>query len=398
MSYFSAMICFRRAFCLMVLLGSGTAHAQIRAIVHPDTTVGNFFGAAVALDGNRALVGATGESVCGPNAGAAYLFERDTTGVFLEAGQLVPNDCAPGDLFGRAVAVSGDRALVAAGGEVVDPHRPNAVYVFERDSTGTWQQAAKWTGATEQPQGVFAASIALDGDRALVTTGGDPARRAYGGVAYVYEREADGQWQQTARLSGSGGTSAGIFGTHGALDGERALVTASPYDERGTGTVYIFEREEGGSWHETARIGDVEGFRVRADLDGDRLLIGHSRAGPQRSGVGVFYHRTSAGKWRRGATLVPSVPYRDGGFGAAVSLDGDRALVVGYSEQIGLEFNIDRVVYAFAYTSEAGWQQQQVVDVGEWSFGTALDQAGRVAIIGRASDDEAGSAYVVDLL
>ncbi len=160
----------------------------------------------------------------------------------------------------------------------------------------------------------------------------------------------------------------------------------------------MVERDDEGGWHETARLGGVESFRVHADLDGDRLLVGHSRSGPQASGEALFYHRTNEGKWRRVATLVPSVPYRDGAFGAAVSLDGDRALVVGYSEQIGLEFNIDRVVYAFAYTPEAGWLQQQVVDVGEWSFGTALDQAGRVAIIGRASDAEVGSAYVVDLL
>ena len=384
--------------CAALFLSAAPTHAQIRALAHPDTTVGNFFGAAVALGGDRALVGATGEAACGPNAGAAYVFDRDTSGVFVETARLVPDDCAAGDLFGRAVALSGDRALVAAGGEVVDPHRPNAAYLFERDSTGAWHQAAKWAGTPGQDEGAFATSLALDGDRALVTTGGDRARGGYGGVAYVYERDRNGLWHQTARLSGSGGTSAGIFGTHSALSGGRALVTASPYDDRGTGTVYVFDRTPDGVWTETARLGGIESPRVYADLDGDRLLVGTPRAGPQASGEARFYHRKNDGTWRRIATLVPSVPYRDGGFGTAVSLDGDRALVVGYSEQIGLEFNIDRVVYAFAYTSEAGWQQQQVVDVGEWSFGTALDQAGRVAIIGRASDAEAGSAYVVDLL
>lgn len=92
------------------------------------------------------------------------------------------------------------------------------------------------------------------------------------------------------------------------------------------------------------------------------------------------------------------MPYRDGGFGSAVTLDGDRALVVGYSEQIGRETNIDRVVYAFAYTPEAGWVQQQVLDVGAWAFGAAVAQAGRRALVGHASDDEPGVAYLVDLL
>ena len=386
-------------FALAALCLSGVAHAQIRALAHADTTAGNHFGAAVALDrdGGRVLVGATGEAACGANAGAAYVFERDTTGVFVEAARLAPADCEPGDFFGRAVALSGDRALVASGGEVVDPRRPNAAYVFERDSTGTWREVTKLIGEPGQTEGVFARSVALDGDRALVTTGGDPARRAYGGAAYLFERDGAGRWQRTARLEGSGGTAAGIFGSAADLDGDRALVTASPYDPKGTGTVYVFERDSAGTWNEAAQIGGVESFEVHADLDGDRLLVGHSRSGPNRSGTAVFYHRTGAGKWRRIATLLPSVPYRDGSFGTAVTLDGDRALVVGYSEQIGLEFNIDRVVYAFAYLPEAGWVQQQVMDVGEWAFGSAVDQAGRAAVIGSASEGRPGAAYLVEL-
>lgn len=392
---------FRLALSLAALaLPALTAHAQIRTIAHADTTVGNHFGAAVALDAQhgRAVIGATGEARCGVNAGAAYVFERDSAGVFAEAARLEPDDCASGDLFGRAVALSGDRALVAAGGEVVDPHRPNRAYVFERDDTGVWQQVATLAAGAGHDEGVFAASIALDGDRALVTTAGDPAQKAYGGAAYVFERDAAGTWRQTARLVGSAGTQAGIFGSHARLDGDRAIITASPYDNEGTGSVYIFERDPSGDWQETARLGGIKSFTVRADLDGDRLLVGHSRAGPNRSGLAVFYHRTDAGQWRRVATLVPSVPYHNGSFGDAVSLDGDRALVVGYSEQIGLGYNVDRVVYSFAYTPQAGWAQQQVVDVGAWAFGAALDQAGRMAIIGQASDAQPGAAYLVELL
>ena len=388
-----------RTLILLALCAPGVAQAQIRALAHADTTAGDFFGAAVSLDADqrRVLVGATGEAACGANAGAAYVFERDTTGVFVEAVRLAPADCAAGDFFGRAVALSGDRALIAAGGEVVDPHRPNAAYVFERDSTGAWNEVAKLTAESGQTEGVFARSVALDGDRALVTTGGDPARRAYGGAAYIFERTSDGSWKQAARLTASGGTASGIFGSAGDLDGDRALVTASPYAPDGTGTIYLFERDGAGVWAEAGRIGGVESFEVHADLDGDRLLVGHSRSGPNRSGTAVFYHRNGDGRWRRIATLLPSVPYRDGSFGTAVTLDGDRALVVGYSEQIGLEVNIDRVVYAFAYLPDAGWVQQQVLDVGEWAFGGAVDQAGRAAIIGSAAEGRPGAAYLVDL-
>ncbi len=382
----------------VLALSAPSSHAQIRALAHAGTA-GNHFGAAVALsaDGRRAVVGATGEGLCGTRSGAAYVFERDTTGLWTEAARLAPADCKAGDLFGRAVALSGDRLLVAAGGEVTDPDRPNRAFVFERDTVGVWHETAALTAQPGHAEGSFATAIAFDGDRALVTTSGDPAQKAYGGAAYLFERDAAGAWQRAARLEGSSGPAAGIFGSHARLDGDRALVTASPYDRTGTGSVYVFERGARG-WRETAHLGGVESFVVRADLDGDRLLVGHSRGGPNRSGLAVFYHHTDEGQWRRVATLVSSVPYRDGAFGDAVSLDGDRALVVGYTEQLGLEVNIDRVVYAFAYTPDAGWVRQQVVDVGTWSFGAALDQAGRTAIIGQASDAQPGAAYLVELL
>ena len=41
----------------MMIGTASTAHAQIDKLPHPDTTSGNFFGVAVSIDGNRALVG-----------------------------------------------------------------------------------------------------------------------------------------------------------------------------------------------------------------------------------------------------------------------------------------------------------------------------------------------------
>src|SRR5439155_522097 len=44
----------------------------------PIPAAGDFFGAAVAADGDEVLVGAPLDSGAAPNAGAAYLFRRDT--------------------------------------------------------------------------------------------------------------------------------------------------------------------------------------------------------------------------------------------------------------------------------------------------------------------------------
>ena len=101
------------------------AQAQIFKIPHPDTTIGNAFGSSVSIDGDRALVGASAEKTCGPNSGAAYIFERDSTeGTWAQAARLTPRDCVIGDFFGRSLSISGNRAVIAASGSFPPPGFP----------------------------------------------------------------------------------------------------------------------------------------------------------------------------------------------------------------------------------------------------------------------------------
>ena len=154
------------------------AAGQIFKIPHPDTTIGNAFGASVDIDGDRVIVGASAENVCGPNSGAAYIFERDPEeNVWTQTARLTPHDCVEGDFFGRSLAIDGDRAVIAASGAFPSRDASNAAYVFERDpATGTWNEVAKISGDRQREEGSFAASVSLDGDRVLITTSGDPIR------------------------------------------------------------------------------------------------------------------------------------------------------------------------------------------------------------------------------
>ena len=391
---------------LALLVGGGRpALAQIFELPYADTTAGTFFGGAVAIDGDVAVVGASGESEEGENAGAAYVFERDPdTDRWHQAARLTPLDAKAGLFFGRSVSVSADRVLIAASGEFFSLETPNAAYVFERDeATGTWEQAAKLTprtsGHAASEEGAFAASVSLDGDRALVTTWGDALKGTYGGAAYLYRRDPkSGLWEQTARLEGSGSLRDGIFGGTGVLDGDRLAVAASTYFRRKPGLVYLFERDaETDVWRETQHLEGIDDFYIDLDLDGDRLLVGESKADGE-SGLAVLYRRDARGHWRRVEKLQPDSPYEHGGFGSAVALGGRYALVAGYDEQLGLSFNIDRVVYAFRYKPALGsWRQRQVLDVGEVAFGSAIDYDGKFAIVGQASDTRVSKAYIVRL-
>lgn len=388
---------------LSLVLMARPGVAQIDQLPHPDTTQGNFFGVAVSISENRALVGASSETTCDANGGAAYIFERDEkTSRWVEAARLVPRTCTPGEFFGRSVSLSGDRALVAASRALSElaTASPNAAYIFERDTSGTWQQTAKLNGDPDQEEGSFAASVSLDGDRALITTWGDPSGEAFGGAAYIFERNpATGTWEKVVRLTGSLDLRAGVFGGKGVLEGDYAVVASSTYFREQAGFIYIFERNPNtGKWKEAARFGGIDDFFISLDIEGDRILVGESKDGRKDTGAASLFQRDADGKWQKVATLLPPTPYSHGAFGSEVALAGNRALVAGYDEQLKMDINIDRVVFIYGYDEDTdSWHYQNIVDIGEVAFGTAVDLDGRVALIGRASPQEAGEAYIVHI-
>jgi hypothetical protein len=68
--------------------------------------------------------------------------------------------------------------------------------------------------------------------------------------------------------------------------------------------------------------------------------------------------------------------------------------VTGYDEQLGKDFNIDRVVYAFRRNDDGEWPQRRIIDIGRIGFGAAIDQNGPVAIISSVPETEEGAAYI----
>ena len=100
-----------------------------------------YFVSAVAIDGDLAVVGAC----CQSGPGKAYVFARNMGGpdAWGEVGRLIPDrPVASTFAFGLAIALSGDVALVADLGD--DLYSPGAVYVFERNASGSdaWEQTA----------------------------------------------------------------------------------------------------------------------------------------------------------------------------------------------------------------------------------------------------------------
>ena len=99
-----------------VYVREGGAWALEQKLFSPDAIGSSEFGTAVAIDGDRVLVGALGDDSAGlTNAGSAFVFVRGEAGWSFEA-KLVDSDAGAGDAFGGAVALSGTRRWSAPAG------------------------------------------------------------------------------------------------------------------------------------------------------------------------------------------------------------------------------------------------------------------------------------------
>ncbi|MFT4605818.1 MAG: hypothetical protein ACI9W4_002562 [Rhodothermales bacterium] len=386
------------------LLLVAPSRAQISRLSPADAAPGNFFGGAVAVDGDQILVGSTGFDACGASSGAAFLYELDVAGNWNLSAALKAGDCEPEEYFGRAVSIEGDVAVVTSFVPTPFAARSNAVYVFERqpdlswfgNSSGrrgdTWKQTARLTDPVPGDDGPFAASATVDGGRILVTSAGDTAAGRFGGTASIFVKNRMGRWVPGGSFKPPHDARYGVFGTSSDLDGSRAVISGSTYGLNSPGSAHVFE-ERNGSWELTSRIDGVDDYFIPLDLDADRLILGETREGQDHTGRAVIYE-VRDGAWKRIADLKPNSPYPSGGFGSAVALSGDVAAVVGFDEQLKLEFNIDRVVFVFHRDEDGIWVQSQVIDVGEVYFGSSLALDGHRAVVGKASEDAPGGVYV----
>ncbi len=335
----------------LISASRGSANAQqteIAKLLASDGDSLDHFGTAVSISGNRAVIGARGDQ--DPTAGGSvYVFERDPSGVWQEIAKVVGTSLGVGDGFGCAAAVFGDRMLVGAREHGAGSR--GSAFVLERESSGTWIEVAHLQASDAGTNDHFGASVSLFGDRAVVgAVNYDVPGEVDVGAVYVFERDAAGSWPEVAVLTGSDFRPYGPyhFGEGTSLYGGRLAVSC--YHGR---AVYVFERSAGGSWLESVRfhasqypLGEV------VSLVGDRLLVGapwFAHDGLVDAGMASIFERSSGGSWTHAATLVASDAEAYDDFGLSVALSPGRALITASGD------DPSGSVYEFELASDGTW-------------------------------------------
>lgn len=370
---------------------------------------GAYFGSAMDLDGDMMLAGAPGFDIGEDfNAGAAYLVSRNDQGEWNVGRRLVADHSHPYDLFGSSVALEGDLALVGAtgddnGGSCTGSSK-GAVFVHQR-SGNQWPLVQKleapdahcgalygyqmeledghlivagkqtsaggisrgklyaydWNGASfdlvqqiTDPNGAnyddFGTAIDLDGDRLAVGSPGDTSKPS--GKVTLLERAGPGSpWAITHTITTTSGNDGDLFGHDVALDGDVLAIGSQGEETFGywSGAVYM-HRWDGSAWALEEKLFPVDGdngdgnlFGLSVDVLGDAVIIGAPR--DERGGaynVGAAYLYQFDGSSWEGERLVRPDQGNNQNFGWEVTLDDEQLLVNAYTQGSGRVHVFDR--------------------------------------------------------
>jgi hypothetical protein len=282
-------------------------------------------GFAVAIDGDRVLIGAPGR-IGGGQAGVVYVFER-----IAGAWELRPNIEAPADgdqgNFGASVALIGDDALI--GRPYAGSSEEGAAYHYRFDGT-TWQptELVRPAGAPTR----FGTSVAMSD--AFFVVGAIDSGTGQPGRAYVYPRAGG----DPVPLAPAGVEAADGFGASVAISGNSVLVGA-PDDDNGrgvdAGAAYPFEHDGAGGWIEGAPIlpipndGIAFGTSVALGENGTRALVGAPLESTTASDAGAVYayERTLGDPWLEVTRIFAFDARASDHFGSSVALEGTSAVI-----------------------------------------------------------------------
>lgn len=317
------------------------------------------------------------------------------------------------DRFGRAVAISGDYAVVGADGEdnystsIVNTDNASitdggtsssagAAYIFKRDSsTGIWTQDAYLKAANADQDDSFAYSLAISGDYIIVGAYGesnstrtiintdnavstDNNSASGSGAAYIFKRDSStGNWSQDAYLKAANAGGTDNFGHSVSISGAYAIVGANLEDSTATS------------------IDNTD--------DPSMTDIG----GASSSGAAFIYKRdTSSGNWQQDAYLKAPNTGSNDQFGFSVAINGDYAIVGAYFEDNNVTsiINTDNPTITESGTindSGAAYIFKRDSSTGDWSldaylkasnagsgdqFGCSVAVSGDFAIVGAYSE------------
>jgi hypothetical protein len=370
-----------------VLNAQPTCVTKIAKLRASDISEGDYFGAAVAIEG-RDLFASAPRRLGAQSTGQVYRFAFDGTDW---QEQEILRSQNPSSAFGSALDLDGD--TIAIGAETTLGFDGSA-FVFTRSPTG-WVEQQELTPQNPPHQGFFGQAVALDGD--LLAVG----MLAYGkpfpdhaGSVFVFQRSGT-VWSQIQEIQSSRSTVGDQFGRSVALQGD-VLVVGSVQD-------LVFSFVFNGiqfveqQFFTSSNLVFEDGFGREVAMDGSFLVVGAPfndfGASLLNAGSAYVFRRTGS-QWVERAVLTARQKRAFEKFGQGVAIHGDYVLAGApdFLQGVAYKFQHEGTVW----THENKLRPRVVNDVGD-DFGIALDTDGVHIAVGRPAEGNplnSGSIFV----
>ncbi len=344
-----------------------------------------FFGQAVAAGPDVVAIGAPEATTSVRKSGVVTLYDAVTGARRMTIANPTATD---GDRFGGSLALSGARLLVSASGDDAGLRNTGAAYLFDT-ATGALASTLRVLGSRTEDR--FGAAVALSPGYALVSAPGlDAGSIGNSGGAYLFDA-ATGLLRHTfvnPTPASQDGT-----GTTVALS-DAYVAMGAPLDdagERNAGAVHVFDTVGGAFLRTIANpfAAAADEFGSSLAIGDDYLLIGAKGddTGATNSGAAYLYSLATGTLLQ---TFLNPDPASSDGFGSAVSLFGDLALIGAPFDDSGAT----NAGTAYLFDLISGQLLETYVNPNpgandRWGF--ALSLGNGAAVISAYLDDAAGT-------
>jgi FG-GAP repeat len=390
--------------------------ALLHTLVNPNPSAGEFFGWAVAISGNRIVVGANwdkgGTNVMGSAVGGAYIYELTGSVLTLPTITLTNPSPASTDLFGHAVAISGTRVVIGTPGDDTDGTDSGIAYVYDLASSTPSVPQFVFNNPSPATNEGFGVAVAISGTRVVVATPWDGTGATFAGSAYVFDLTSATPAVPVITLNNPSPAANDQFGYSVAISGTRLVVGANQDDTGATdaGSAYVYDLASATPDVPVVTLNNPspatgDNFGLSVAISGTRVAVGavYDDTGTTNAGSAYVYELAGATPTVPVAILNNPSPAVGDYFGNAVSISGTRIAVGAPYDDIGATDAGIAYIYNLAGATPAvpaailARPSPAFADY----FGRAVAISGTRVVVGADGDDtgatEAGRVYVYNL-
>jgi hypothetical protein len=360
-------------------------------ITNPTPLAFDQFGTALAVLGDKVLVGASQDDQGGLDSGVAHLFNASG-----QLGFTLTNPTpALSDHFGQAVALGADKLLVGADQDDAGAVNAGSVYVFDI-SGALMRTLTNPTPRTGDNFG-FAVAVLPDGGFAVGSPRDNPGAGRFGAV-HLYNRGS----RHVDTIANPTPADLDLFGSAVAPVGMGNLLIGAPSDDlgmAGAGVAYLFKTNgmlQTTFTNPTPASDDAFGTVVAA-VGTDKVLITAPSDNTGGTDAGAAYLFNLEGDLL--TTFTNPAPFSGDGFGsAAVAVAQNRVLIAASAADSGA-FNAG-IAYLFDLKGNLLLTFTNPAPAASDHFGSAVAalDGNRIVLGARMDDTGVGEAGAVHIL